>query len=62
MREDLTYLSHIIKSINKIKLYIKDIKDEKCDAVVRRIEIIGEAASKISSSLKLKINKFRGEI
>ncbi len=62
MKNDLMYLEHIIESIGRIKSYVKVIKDEDgfleneiiCDAVVRRIEIIGEAASKISSSLKAK--------
>ena len=62
MKDDLIYLIHIIESIDRIKTYVTNVKDEdeflkdeeKCDAVVRRIEIIGEAASKISSALKSK--------
>jgi len=61
MKDDLMYLEHILDSINKIKLYVKNLdedefleNEEKCDAVVKRIEVIGEAASKISSGLKTK--------
>ena len=49
----------ILESIDKIKLYTKDIDFEKfisnpmiIDAVVRNIEIIGEASSKIPEEIK----------
>ncbi|MGE3063901.1 MAG: DUF86 domain-containing protein, partial [bacterium] len=54
------YLQHIIDSIKKIEIYTKDIKTEEAfflntlvqDAVIRHLEIIGEAAGKISDSIK----------
>ena len=49
----------ILESIDKINLYTKDIDFEKfisnsmiIDAVVRNIEIIGEASSKIPEEIK----------
>jgi uncharacterized protein with HEPN domain len=54
-QDDTIYLRHIIDSIAKVKTYIKAI-DEKSfnkntlvqDAVIRQIEIIGEATRHIS--------------
>jgi uncharacterized protein with HEPN domain len=54
------YLQHIIDSIKQIEIYTKDIKTEEeffrnklvQDAVIRHLEIIGEAAGKISDSIK----------
>lgn len=62
MKEDVIFLGHMMDSIQLTKSYVANIRDEEeflqneilFDAVVRRIEIIGEAASKISSSLKNK--------
>lgn len=61
MKDDLVYIRHIQDSIDKISRYIGSysyedfVKDEKTvDAVVRNIEIIGEAAAKCS-------NKFKGK-
>lgn len=62
MKDDLMYLEHIIDSIEHIEKYmdgIDDIEDftvdEKlCDAVVRRLEIIGEASNNVSIDLKTK--------
>lgn len=61
-KNDELYLRHIIDSIEKIKSYVSNIEneddfliDEKTqDAVVRNIEIIGEAASKISQETREK--------
>lgn len=54
--DNLTYLGHIADAIVKIQTYLEDKSyddfaknDETVDAVVRRLEIIGEAASKIDS-------------
>ncbi|MDD3804446.1 MAG: DUF86 domain-containing protein [bacterium] len=54
------YLQHIIDSIGQIEEYTKSIKTEEDffrnklvqDAVIRHLEIIGEAAGKISDSIK----------
>ena len=60
MREDKVYLQHILDEIDNAEDFIGDIKkDEFCTnisetqyAVVRCLEIVGEAASKISEDLK----------
>ena len=58
-RGDKEFLSDIIESITRIKSYthnvsysqfLKDIKTQ--DSVVRNLEIIGEAAKRISDELK----------
>ncbi len=58
------YIDDIKGSINKIEKYTKEISkkvfesDEKTiDAVVRNLEIIGEAASQLSKSFK---DKYKG--
>lgn len=59
MKDDLAYIEHILLSILRIKNYTKDIskndfeKNEMIqDAVIRNIEIIGEATKNISKNLK----------
>ena len=54
-RDELVFLSDILESIDKISLYVNGISEpdfednsEKQDAVIRRIEIIGEAVKNIS--------------
>ena len=54
-RDEIVFLEDILDCINKITEYIEDISEiefeenfEKQDAVIRRIEIIGEAAKSIS--------------
>ena len=54
-RDEVVFLEDILESINKIAEYIGDISEiefekniEKQDAVIRRIEIIGEAVKGIS--------------
>jgi len=60
-RGDIESLSDILEAIKRIKMYVgkmkydeflKDIKTQ--DAVIRNIEIIGEAVKNISSDLKRK--------
>ena len=58
-RDDQVYLSDILESIDKIELYINGLTEhqfekdsEKQDAVLRRVEIIGEAVKCISIELK----------
>jgi len=53
------YLNDILKSIEKIEIYLKDLsfelfsKDEKTqDAVIRNLEIIGEGIKKIPNELR----------
>ncbi len=58
---DADYLQHMLQAINKIKRYIGDkgeigfLQDEMLqDTVIRNIEIIGEAANRISSEFASK--------
>ena len=59
MKNDKTYLAHILEAIESIEDYIKGITFKQftankmmIDAVVRELEIIGEASNNLS-------NKFR---
>ena len=59
MKDDLAYIEHILLSISKIKNFTKGMsrfdfeKNEMAqDAVIRNIEIIGEATKKVSDNLK----------
>ena len=54
-RDELVFLDDILECIHKITDYVKDYSEiefeqnsEKQDAVIRRIEIIGEAVKNIS--------------
>lgn len=56
---DLVYLKHILEAIGKIENYLGDVSyqeftrnDMMVDAVVRELEIIGEAASNLSDGFK----------
>ena len=56
MKDDFSYFEHILLSIKKIKEYTKDLSKADFDsnelvqdAVIRNIEIIGEATKKISN-------------
>ncbi|MBI2629303.1 DUF86 domain-containing protein [Candidatus Pacearchaeota archaeon] len=60
-KEQEVYLNDILKSIKKIEKYVKGFSYDKfkennlvCDAVLRNLEIIGEAAKNISEELKEK--------
>ena len=55
MKDDLTYIEHINECIDKIKRFNSQLTQENFnnneivqDAVIRNIEIIGEAAKQIS--------------
>jgi len=61
VKDDKVYITHILESIALIEQYTKKVSWEKfkyawpiVDAVVRRVEIIGEAANKISKEFKAK--------
>jgi len=61
MKEDLVFVEHILDSINAVESFSKDLKKEelssnrlKQSAIVREIEIIGEAVKNISENLKNK--------
>jgi uncharacterized protein with HEPN domain len=59
MKDNLAFIEHILLCIEKIQEYTKDLTVEDFnnseliqDAVIRNIEIIGEATKKISKDLK----------
>ncbi len=62
MKEDAIYLTHILEAIQKIEDYTQaghaafasDVKTQ--DAVMRNLEIIGEAAKNLSVETKSKSN------
>ncbi len=56
MKDDLTYLKHILDAIDKIHEYLGDLTFEAfidnsmiIDATVRELEIIGEASKNLST-------------
>ena len=59
MKDDLVYIEHILQSIDRIESYLAG-KDHQSfsndfmlqDAVVRQLEIIGEATKRISKDLR----------
>ena len=59
MKESKIYLGDILDSINKIESYVSDLSDMDFvenfaiqDAVMRRLEIIGEAVKHLPSEIK----------
>ena len=61
---DLIFIEHMLESINAIEDFSKGLTKEKLissrlkqSALVREIEIIGEASKNISEKLKEKYNK-----
>ncbi len=58
MKNDLLYIEHILTSINKIEQYSSSDKNAFMsspiiqDAVIRNLEIIGEATKKLSSQFR----------
>jgi uncharacterized protein with HEPN domain len=65
-RNELVFLEDILYSIDKIEGYIQDLSEmefgqnsEKQDAVIRRIEIIGEAVKQLSAETKSKYPDIR---
>jgi len=61
MKDELVFIEHILLCITKIEEYTKNISAQDFnnneliqDAVIRNIEIIGEATKKISKDLKLQ--------
>ena len=60
-KDDIVFIEHVLDSINAIKRFSKSMSKEelistrlKQSAIVREIEIIGEAVKNISESLKNK--------
>ena len=63
-KDPLIFIEHILESIEKIDIFMKNINEEKFnsdvklqDAVIRRIEIIGEAVKNIPDSFRKKHSK-----
>jgi uncharacterized protein with HEPN domain len=60
MKDDIVYLHHILDCIQAIEQYTRDGKDTFMssrlvqDAVIRNLEVIGEATKRVSSELKTK--------
>jgi len=60
-KDDLVFIEHILDSINAIKEFSKNLSKEelisnrlKHSAIIREIEVIGEAVKNISENLKNK--------
>ncbi len=60
-KDDIIYLKHILDAISRIEEYVKGVKHEDFmknnllqDGVIRQIEIIGEAAKRLSNEIKEK--------
>lgn len=55
MRDDAVYVEHMLESIERIESYTEDV-DERAfkrspliqDAVIRHLEVVGEAATRVS--------------
>jgi uncharacterized protein with HEPN domain len=65
-KNDLVFIEHILDSINAIEKFSKKMSKEelisnrlKQSAIVREIEIIGEAVKNISETLKKKYSKIK---
>jgi uncharacterized protein with HEPN domain len=60
VKQDRTYLEHILDAIAKVEQYTTDGRDafmadgKTQDAVVRNLEIIGEATKRVSEDLRNK--------
>lgn len=61
MKDNQVYLRDILESISAIEDYVKDLSEgdfftdqEKQDAVIRRLEIIGEATKNLDEDFKNK--------
>lgn len=61
MKEPKPFLQHILDSVERIETYVKDVtyedfvKDEmRQDAVVRQLEIIGEASARLEKDFYQK--------
>lgn len=59
MNDNFTYIEHMLEAIEKIESYLKGVDFEKFsqdnmlfDAVVREVEIIGEASNRISDDFQ----------
>ncbi len=58
-KDDRIYLDHILKSFSKVVGYLEDVgyeaflsDEEKQDAVIRKIEVAGEATKRLSQDFR----------
>ncbi len=63
-KDNLIYLDHILESLQRALDYVDSVSyeefiadEEKQDAVIRKIEVAGEARKKISQNLRDKYNQ-----
>ena len=62
MKDDLLYLHHMLERCQRIERFIRPGKEafiaaeELQDAVIRNIEVIGEAAKRVSPELRAQLN------
>ncbi|MCB9283156.1 MAG: DUF86 domain-containing protein [Lewinellaceae bacterium] len=60
-KDDRIYLDHILESFTKVVQYMDDVSyeafqadEEKQDAIIRKIEVAGEATKRLSQELRDK--------
>ncbi|MCB0609511.1 MAG: DUF86 domain-containing protein [Lewinellaceae bacterium] len=63
-KDDRIYLDHILKSFSKVVEYLEDADyeafladEEKQDAIIRKIEVAGEATKRLSQELREKYDQ-----
>ncbi len=66
MKDDVVYLKHILDAMTKIESYIAVGREEFVaqshwqDAVIRQLEIIGEATKRLSADLRVQYPEVPG--
>lgn len=63
-QKNLLYLDHICQSFNKVIEYLENVSydnfiedEEKQDAIIRKIEVAGEASKRLSQELRDRFNQ-----
>ena len=63
-KDDTVYLRHILDAIKQIETYLESVQEDKFlqtrlvqDAVVRQLEIIGEATRNLSTEFRVKYSE-----
>jgi len=58
-KSDLIYLDHVLESLQKVVKYLNNVSyesyladEEKQDAIIRKIEVAGEATKRLSAELR----------
>ncbi len=68
MKDDRVYLKHILDAIQKIESYVSVGREVFMatshwqDAVIRQLEIIGEATKRLSNDLRSDMLRFPGAV